>query len=94
MLTAGFRCAPDTLPMNMMIPITIRPGATTAAVRRDRVRERLAHHSAARGDEHEQERAVELGEQPPPLLLRVLEVRHRLRDVPVDPTQDARLGPS
>ena len=33
MLTAGFRCAPETLPMNMMIPITISPGATTAAVR-------------------------------------------------------------
>ena len=33
MLTAGLRWAPDTLPMNMMIPITIRPGATTAAVR-------------------------------------------------------------
>ena len=33
MLTAGFRWAPDTLPMNMMIAITIRPGATTAAVR-------------------------------------------------------------
>ena len=33
MLTAGFRWAPDTLPMNMMIAITISPGATTAAVR-------------------------------------------------------------
>ena len=33
MLTAGFRCAPDTLPMNKMIAITISPGATTAAVR-------------------------------------------------------------
>ena len=33
MLTAGLRCAPDTLPMNRMIAITISPGATTAAVR-------------------------------------------------------------
>ena len=33
MLTAGFRCAPDTLPMNRMIAITISPGAVTAAVR-------------------------------------------------------------
>ena len=33
MLTAGLRCAPDTLPMNRMIANTIRPGATTAAVR-------------------------------------------------------------
>ena len=33
MVTAGFRWAPDTLPINMMIAITISPGATTAAVR-------------------------------------------------------------
>ena len=33
MLTAGLRWAPETLPMNRMIAITIRPGATTAAVR-------------------------------------------------------------
>ena len=33
MLTAGLRWAPDTLPMNRMIPMTINPGATTAAVR-------------------------------------------------------------
>ena len=33
MLTAGLRCAPDTLPMNRMIASTISPGATTAAVR-------------------------------------------------------------
>ena len=33
MLTAGFRWAPDTLPMNKMMPMTMRPGATTAADR-------------------------------------------------------------
>jgi hypothetical protein len=33
MLTAGFRWAPETFPMNRMMPITISPGATTAAVR-------------------------------------------------------------
>ena len=33
MLTAGFRCAPDTLPMNKMMAMTISPGATTAAWR-------------------------------------------------------------
>ena len=33
MLTAGLRCAPDTLPMKRMIAITMSPGATTAAVR-------------------------------------------------------------
>src|SRR3954452_19805067 len=31
--TAGFRCAPETAPMNRMIAITISPGATTAAAR-------------------------------------------------------------
>src|SRR6478672_10648730 len=32
-LTAGLRWAPETLPMNRMIPSTINPGAVTAAVR-------------------------------------------------------------
>src|SRR5262245_5611142 len=32
-MTAGFRWAPDTAPMNRMIAMTIRPGATTAALR-------------------------------------------------------------
>ena len=32
-LTTGLRCAPETFPMNRMMAITIRPGATTAAVR-------------------------------------------------------------
>jgi hypothetical protein len=31
--TAGFRCAPETAPINKMIAVTIRPGATTAAAR-------------------------------------------------------------
>ena len=31
--TPGFRCAPETAPMNRMIAITISPGATTAAGR-------------------------------------------------------------
>ena len=31
MLTAGLRCAPETLPMNKMMAITVRAGATTAA---------------------------------------------------------------
>ena len=33
MLTAGFRWAPDTLPMNRITASTIRAGAVTAAVR-------------------------------------------------------------
>ena len=31
MLTAGLRCAPETVPMNKMIAMTIRAGATTKA---------------------------------------------------------------
>ena len=33
MLTTGLKWAPDTLPMNMIIAMTMRPGATTAATR-------------------------------------------------------------
>ena len=31
MLTAGFRCAPEILPMNKMMAMTVSAGATTAA---------------------------------------------------------------
>ena len=47
----------------------------------DGVRERLAHHPAAGGDEHEEERAEQLGEQAPPFLGRVLEVLDRLLEL-------------
>jgi hypothetical protein len=40
--------------MNMMIPITIKPVATTAAMRVIVFGEGSAHHSAAGGDDHEQ----------------------------------------
>ena len=43
----------------------------------DRVRERLAHHPAAGRDEHEEERAEQLGEEASPFLRRILEVLHR-----------------
>ena len=32
MLTAGLRCTPEILPMYKMMPMTISPGAMTAAV--------------------------------------------------------------
>jgi hypothetical protein len=32
MLTAGFKCAPETFPMKRMIANTISAGATTASV--------------------------------------------------------------
>ena len=53
------------------------PGATTAAVRLMVSGERLAHHPATGGDEHEEEGAEELGEQASPFLRRVLEVLDR-----------------
>ena len=55
----------ETLPMNRMIDITMRPGATTSALRLI-VRECLAHHPPAGSHEHEKERPQELGEQPAP----------------------------
>ena len=78
--------------MNRMIAITISPGAVTAAAAADRVRERLAHHPAAGGDQHEEERAEQLGEQAPPLLLRVLEVLDRMDDRRLEPLVEAPLG--
>ena len=77
MLTAGFRCAPETLPMNRMIAITIRPGATTAAVRLIVSGNACAHHAAAGGDEDEEERPEQLREEPAPFLARVVEVLER-----------------
>src|SRR6185312_4702781 len=48
-----------------------------------------------RGDEHEQERAVELREQAAPPLARIVEVPDRAADVPVEPGQQPlfRLSP-
>ena len=76
--------------MKRMIAITIRPGATTAAVRRDRVRERLAHHPPAGGHEDEEERPEQLREEPAPLLTRVVEVLEgcvELLELPLDVTR-------
>ena len=51
----------------------------------DGVREGLAHHPAARGDEHQEERPEQLREQAPPLLARVLEVLDRVDHRGVEP---------
>ena len=75
-VTAGLRWAPETAPMKRMIAITIRPG-------RDDGRGRLiapwlrVDDGRARADEHQQERAEQLREEPPPLERRVVEVEHR-----------------
>ena len=74
MLTAGFRWAPEILPMNRMIPITIRRRGHDGGLSADGPRKRMAHHAAAGRHEHEEERAEELGEQPPPLLAGIVEV--------------------
>ena len=64
--------------MKRMIAITIKPGRDHGRVAADRAGERLAHHPATGGDEHQEERAEQLREQPAPLLRRVLEVLDRL----------------
>src|SRR4029450_557339 len=58
----------------------------------DRVRECLAHHPTARCDKDEQERPVELREQPAPLLVWVPKVRHRTCDVSIDPAENPTLS--
>src|SRR6476646_9612598 len=42
--------------------------------------ERLAHHTAAGRDDHEQERAVQLSEQAPPFLARIIKILNPLHD--------------
>ena len=91
MLTAGFRWAPDTLPMNRMIAMTISAGATTAAVA-DHARERVAHHAATGGHQHEEERAEQLGEQAAPFLVRVVEVSDALDDPLLVASERTRAG--
>ena len=48
--TTGFRCAPETAPMNRMIAITISPGATTADARL--IWPLACSIAAAGGDQH------------------------------------------
>ena len=71
-VTAGFRCAPETAPMKRMIAITISAGAVTAARPADLPVADRVDHPAAGADQHEQEGAQQLGEQPPPLQPRVV----------------------
>ena len=95
MLTAGFRWAPETLPMNKMMAMTIKAGATTAAVRLIVFGEGLAHHAPAGGHQDQEERAEKLREQAPPLLARVVEVGDAVDDallVASERAQGTRLG--
>ena len=59
--------------MKRMIASTISPGATTAAGKADLTLG--VEDPASRGDEHEHERAEQLGEQPAPLEPRIVELR-------------------
>ena len=60
-----------------------QPGCDHRRLSADLPRERVAHHPAARGHQHEEERAEQLGEEAPPFLTRILEVE--------DPVDDALL---
>src|SRR5205085_8917243 len=68
-LTAGLRCAPETVPMNKMMAATISAGATTRAPIRDRLApEPGIDHAAAHGHQDEEKRAQQLREQSPSLI--------------------------
>ena len=71
--------------MNRMTPITISAGCDHGGRPADRVREGLAHHAAAGGDEHQEERAEQLRREASELQPRVLEVGHRINDLDLEP---------
>ena len=71
-VTAGFRCAPLTAPMNKITAITVRPGAATAAARL--ICPFACSSPPASGGQHQREGAQQLREQPPPFPARVIEV--------------------
>ena len=61
----------------------------------DGVGEGLTHHPSTGGDKHQKEGSEQFGEQSPPLLLRILEVRDRLDNLHLEPSLEAsreRLG--
>ena len=65
--------------MNRMMAITMRPGAVTAAARVTAPSGLRVHDGAAGADQHEEERAEQLGEQAAPLEARVVEVARPCR---------------
>ena len=83
-LTAGFRWAPDTLPMNMMIAITISPGATTAAVRVIVSGNACPIMPPPAATRTRKNVPKQLREQPAPLLAGILEVLQRVNDLPIE----------
>ena len=77
--TAGLRCAPDTLPMNKMIAMTISAGATTAAWRLI-TRGRPGPSCRHRRRRERGRRCRPARKKAPPLLTGVVEVRDPLDD--------------
>ena len=75
MLTAGLRCAPEILAHEQDDRHHHQPGSDDRGGAADGVRERFAHHAAAGRDQHQEEGAEQLGDEPAPLLARVVEVR-------------------
>ena len=56
----------------------------------DHARERVAHHAAPGGHQHEQEGAEKLGEQAAPFLVRVVEVSDALFDLLLVASEQSR----
>ncbi len=71
-----------------------QPGRGDGCGAADGVGEGLAHHPAARRHEDEEEGPEQLGEEPPPLLLGVLEVLDRVDDRGLEPLLEAVPGRS
>jgi hypothetical protein len=63
MLTAGFRWAPEILPMNKMMAMTVSARRHDRGAVADHPREGVAHHAPAGGRQHQEEGAEQLGEQ-------------------------------
>ena len=64
-----------------------QPGRDNRRGAADRVRERLTHHPPTGRDQHEEERAQKLREQPAPFLAWIVEVFDRLHDLAIEVRQ-------
>ena len=66
--------------MNKMMAMTVSAGRRDGGGVADHAGEGVAHHAPAGGRQHQEEGAEQLGEQPPPLLPRVVEVGDAVDD--------------
>ena len=67
--------------MNKMMAMTVSAGGGDGGGVADHAGEGVAHHAPAGRREHQEEGAEQFGEQPPPLLARVIEVGDPVDDV-------------